>query len=61
MQVSNILLHIVALLSFLIRIFYLRKAIKQNEKSKIKSEILIIILIVVTWAILFWGLRYLFK
>ena len=54
MKLSNLLLHVVALYSLLTRLYYLRKAIKQNEKSKIKFEILIIILIVVIWGVIFW-------
>ena len=60
MKVSDLLLHIIALSAFLLRVNYLLKAIKRNEKGKIKWEILIITLIIAIWAFLVWGLPYLF-
>lgn len=49
----NIILHSFAIIALLIRISFLYKAIKY-DKAKIKFEILLIILIIIVWASIYY-------
>ncbi|GEM_PF-5657814 len=61
MQISNIILHVVALLSLIVRMKFLFAALKKRDRGKIVFETLIIILIISIWTLLYWLLPRLFN
>lgn len=53
MLVSDLLIHLVAVISIIVRLKYLYNAVKQGEKGKIKFELFFIIVIIVIWALIY--------